>query len=331
MNHVDEIKSFYAARPENEVPMEDFISEIRDRQKSMGPGVAIEDAGLTAYTAPAGLSLSPGCRACKAGTWLCVVVGYRCDAMCRTCPQVSTVARREEPGSFAGIRAEDLHVYSELFGTPRPLPAVGESPLITGIAYTGGEPFLYLDKVAESAAEITRRAPKVYQWAYTNGMAATATSMKRLADAGIRELRFNLLASGFSEAVMSKLPVASDIFERICVEIPAVDPSREFLLERDGLERICEAGATQLNLAELYILTPNAIAEYGTLPLYTYQSFFYGPVRSPAESRRITCSVMEASLGKNLPLVINDCSNDTKHLQIVKKSLNPFLRQVKLG
>lgn len=298
----------------------EFLNEIHRAQREMGDGLVVRDAGLTAHTRTGGISLSLGCEACKAGKWLCLFVGKQCNAKCLNCPQVITPELVDYDESFVGMWMHDAVIYTQLF----------QGNYIDGVSYSGGEPLMYFDKIEPVARAISSTCPGVYQWLYTNGILVDEGKLQRMRDVGISEIRFNLTATHFKPRVMRKLELACKYIDRVTVEVPSIPETWEHLIEQGKIDVLEDSGVSQLNLAELYLLTPKAWETWGDYELYTYNSNFY-KAESPVFSRRITCAIMKYAIEHNLNILVNDCSNDTKHLQAAKRNLNPLLRQTGTG
>jgi pyruvate formate-lyase activating enzyme-like uncharacterized protein len=293
-----------------------FRKSIRILQQQLAEHLVMADAGLTVYTKTAGIALSKGCQACKAGRWLCVMLGYRCNASCAFCPQLRTAEITPPEGAFATMWMHDVQTYAELF----------QQDHVSGISYVGGEPLLYLDKVLDVAAKITVKCPGIYQWIYTNGILAGENAFARLRDAGISEIRFNLAASDFADGVMEKVRAAKAYFRRVTVEVPSTADTHRQLVQNGKAALLARYGVTQLNLAELLLVTPKAWQTYGGGQVYTYSSLFFGQLAVPVFSRNITYAIMRHVVDSGIDLLVNDCSHETKDLQIIKKNMNPFLR-----
>ena len=68
---------------------------------------------------------------------------------------------------------------------------------ITGISFSGGEPFVDAPKLFEWVAWFKNLYPDKYYWVYTNGLLADDGKLRGLAELGIDEIRFNLAATGY--------------------------------------------------------------------------------------------------------------------------------------
>ena len=122
---------------------------------------------------------------------------------------------------------------------------------------------------------------------------------------------------------MRKLPIARKYFKRLTVEVPSLKETYKYLVENKLIHRLQEYGVDQLNLAELH-LNVNNYKSYIDLPAYIYRSFYFSGL-SPIESRVLTYRIIKYAVQNKIKMVINDCSNDIKHLQILRRSMNPLL------
>jgi len=292
----------------------EVLNRIYAIQQELKEGLIIEDAGLTAYTKGVN-PLSPGCKTCKEGTWLCLFSGYHCNLQCSYCPQKNE-GMQDHTKSFVNIWTEDIKTYLSLFGGLH----------IKGVGYSGGEPFMYLPKILDVANFIKKEKPSIYQWIYTNGLLVTEDSMKEAQDAGISEIRFHISASDFSEEVISKMKKASKIFDKVTTENPSVEKVRDYFVDNSGLRIMEDCGVTQLNLAETYFTNGNGDG-YSIDEKYWYNTHF-SHAESLIASRFWTYEIIRKAIETKSNITVNDCSNDAKFLQLMKKKMNPILQHI---
>lgn len=230
--------------------------------------------------------LSPGCVLCGTGGWSCLFVNGICNARCFYCP--AEQRSRSKPMT-AGIEFENPQEYVDYV----------EKLGIRGVGLSGGEPFLTLDRTLAFASRLKRRFGEgLYLWLYTNGIAATEEGLKRLADAGLDEIRFDLTAVGYDT---SKLYLASRIIDRVTVEIPAIPEDHE-RLERLVLE-LPDAGVRHLNLHQLRVTSYNC----GRLMERGY-TFLHGEQVTVLESELTALRVLVNAKKTGSGLPINYCS-----------------------
>jgi pyruvate formate-lyase activating enzyme-like uncharacterized protein len=262
--------------------------EIRD--------LHVEAGGEVVYLG----ALSPGCRACKDGTWDCVFTTMRCNLNCAFCCSPHAIAP-DYTGSAFGA-------------TPEEITANYARTHITGISFSGGDPFTDTERLFDWIARFKQRRPDEYYWLYTNGLLATEEHVRRLTVLGIDEIRFNLAATGYDHpTVLQNLATAAHYIPTITVEIPVIPKDADKLLS--CLVEWCTRGVRFLNLHEL-LYEPGSNA--ATLP-GTRLAVITGDGHRTAidpESRMITLAVMQAVQREGLPLAVNDCSLQSKLRQL---------------
>lgn len=291
----------------------EFLTSIKNRQIKLGDNLEYLNHGLSPFSnIYPNNSLSPGCKACKNGTWWCVYVGYKCNANCWYCPQGSSEFKENQtdhPEGFQHLWIEDVKMCLKNV----------KPKTITGLSYSGGEPFLYLDKINNFSKYIKKEYPDIYQWVYTNGILVTEDKLKELKDSGIDEIRFHIGATECSIDIINKLKYASKIINRVTIETPAMPNIREFLINQNGLELIVDYGVTQLNLSELYFVSSDQYKDY---TLYTYSSIIRGSHISPIISRMVTYDIIEYAVENKFNIVCNDCSHESRDAQLLTRELN---------
>ena len=290
-----------------------YLKVIHERQEKIKDRLFFLNNGLSIYSNNTDLDLSPGCKSCKSGTWWCLYVGYKCNLDCWYCPQGKKEVKEnkiDHPNAMQHLWIDDIKIA---------LKSV-EKGTINGISYSGGEPFLYLEKIEEMASFINENfGDSIYQWIYTNGLLVTEDKIKKLKDLNIKEIRFHIGASDCNPQVIEKLKYSSKIL-RTTIETPSLPIIKDFLINNDGFKKIIDYGVTQLNLSELYFVQNNEIIDKYTK--YIYSSMFRGTHESPIISRLITYDIIEYALENNLKIIINDCSHESRDAQILTRELN---------
>lgn len=270
----------------------------------------IRDHGYTVLTKTTPqIELSKGCAACKSGGWLCVFVGYVCNANCPFCPQ-------DEINRHA-IDGKIQNSYGNSYELKYLIASVGEK--LKGISYSGGEPLLYLDKVLDLAKYVNENRPDVYQWIYTNGILVDEDILHKLKSVGINEVRFNLAATNFNEEIIAKLPLVKEIIGKVTVEIPAV-PEIRCLLQDNMLERLVENGVEQLNLAELSIVNARTADTYCKNAKVACH-FQRGSALCLAESTDIFYEIVDYVQKNNINVLLNHCDHNAKMIQAISKDI----------
>ncbi len=273
------------------------------------PNLTIENDGEAVYLG----QLSPGCLACKNGTWDCVFTTMRCNLNCNFCCSPHIVAKDFEGSGFGSSPEQIMENHSKT--------------TITGISFSGGEPFVHTQKLFDWISRFKKQLPQKYTWLYTNGVLITRTDLQQLQKLGIDEIRFNLAATGYNNSrVLKNLACAAQLIPNVTVENPAIPEHAEKILA--NLEVWASLGVRYLNLHELmYEEGTNAASMPGLRCAILLKDGHRTDVNP--ESRFLTLTVMKKVQGDNLPLSVNDCSMQSKIRQLRgrRRSLAPFLKE----
>jgi len=273
------------------VAISDFLrTKIKDK-------IEVSDFGAT--ITQKGKKLSTGCYACKSGSWICIYIGVSCNLKCLFCPQISRHSEKEFIWANGGN--DDIHSTEDL------KRVLDKNKRITGISFSGGEPFLYLDKVKEWLEFINKNYAdlNLYKWIYTNGTKVTKEKCLMLKANGINEIRFNLAATNYSDKIIKKIEYCKKIFDKICVEVP-VEPWRvDKLIE--SLPKLDKIGLDYLNLHELSVCNDNRdrlITGGYVDPRLLYQSGEEHYLPSIIDTHKVINYIED----NNLNIIYNDCS-----------------------
>ena len=237
-------------------------------------------------------SLSPGCRCCGDGGWSCLIIHGRCNGRCFYCP---TAQDDDGPPVTNGLS----------FTTPEEYAAYVVTLGFSGVSISGGEPLLTPELTLAYLAALRKRCgDDLHLWLYTNGTMLTPDLCRRLRDAGLNEIRFDLGAVRYN---LKKLRLAVGCIPTVSVEIPAV-PEDEQLL-RVKMVEMAQAGVNHLNLHQMR-LTP-----YNFVPMtergYT---FLNGDKVMVMESELTALRTVRFGLEQGIPLPVNYCSFPYKRL-----------------
>jgi len=219
------------------------------------------------------------------------------------------------PEEFAG---------SAFGSTPQEISANHLRTRLTGISFSGGEPFLEPDKLLAWVAAFTHQFPEKYYWVYTNGLLTERAVLCRLGELGLQEIRFNTAATGYDHSqVLQAIEIAAQYLPHITVEIPAIPGQARKLLA--CLSLWAGRGVRFLNLHELiYEPGTNAASLPGLRQILMTPDGHrteYNP-----ESRLLTRQVIKSVRQSGLPLSVNDCSMQSKLCQVRgrRRSLAPL-------
>ena len=273
----------------------EYINNIRRRivpdarEKHYGSYMSFDDKAI-----------SPGCMACKTGSWLCVFVGTKCNATCPHCPNPN-VNGKKDIMEASGFGEADFDRIEEILG----------SGLFTGVGISGGEPLLYLDKTVELTRRIKRSFPQLYVWNYTNGILATEKNLERLAKAGIDEIRFDLAAERYSERTLANMERATKIIPSVGIEVPVLTDMQDDLLR--AVDLADAAGVKYINLHDLYV--NDAMYKNGAGAYIRSYDPVSGVQRDIVHSAPLIYGVVRHIKDNSLNIVPNDCTLINMQLQ----------------
>lgn len=186
-------------------------------------------------------SLSRGCEICAAGKWSCLFISGVCNAKCFFCPapQDQDDIPTSQMKSFN--TSQEYVDYINMFG-------------FKGVAFSGGEPLLNASKTIEYIKAIRIKCdPEIWIWVYTNGLSGTRDIYKKLHEAGVNEIRFNLCATNYNVDILKD---AVPFIAKVTVEIPVVPEDFEKL--KLLIPQLIKAGVSNLNIHELRLTQHNA-------------------------------------------------------------------------
>lgn len=191
-------------------------------------------------TKPYYKQISNGCKLCGLGQWSCLFITGKCNAACFYCP--------------APQQKDHLPTTQNLsFANPAAFAEYVKHFRFKGVSFSGGEPLLQFDRTLDYLKQVRRKCnPETYVWMYTNGILAETQKFRKLAAAGINEVRFDIGATAFR---LDKIAAAKGIVPVITIEIPAVPEELERL--KKLLPEMVKAGVSNLNLHQLRLTQHN--------------------------------------------------------------------------
>ena len=278
--------------------------EIIDAERTKVPGLEIRDDGATVILNDK--QLSKGCQACKTGAWICIYIGPNCNLSCDYCPQDDSRHTTKKDrvwvngGNFSyadDVKLEDIDWIIE------------KNPQIKGISFSGGEPFMYFDRVVEWAKYLAKY-PHIYKWIYTNGTLPTEAQFKTLAKIGVNEIRFDGAATEYSDKTIEKIKLARKYFEFICVETPALpwltDKLHSFLSQLKNELDYLNLHTLQINRQ---LNWPRLLRNHSELnDALTYKDSRSGREES-LQSLLETYKTIRHIQENKLDIIVNDCGN----------------------
>lgn len=276
--------------------------------RKLVPEAHIEANGEALYLG----ALSPGCRACKEGTWDCVFITMRCHLDCPFCYSPHAIAQ-DYIGSVFGT-------------TPAQIAANHARTHITGIGFSGGEPFLEPQTLFDWIGWFKGNTPDKYYWVYTNGLLADEHHLRQLKELGVDEIRFNMAATGYQHpTVLKHLAAAVRLIPTVSIEIPAIPEHADRLLScLSGWDAM---GIRFLNLHELlYEPGTNSASLPGPRQAVVMPDGHHSAIHPG--SRALTLTVMRTVQEHGLSLSVNDCSLQGKlgQLRGRRQSIAPLVK-----
>jgi len=276
------------------------ISDIRIRQKNI-PGLRQDELGYIAIWGQE--ELTPGCKACLSGRWTQLRTTSRCNLNCSFCYYFvgNNIPHVE-------IIPPDIYLINNRFFTESDIKLLFEvqaEKYLSGVAWLHFEPLLELEKILPLMKFIHRKG--YHQWLYTNGVYATQESLKKLADAGLNEIRFNLAATNCSNQAIKNMRVARRYFKYLCIESPMFTEFYNSFLKKKN--SILDTGVDHIHFAELQLFpkTKDNFKQEGII--YRYRKGYVSTIRS----RQLTYNIFAiAAKEKWKNILLHDCSNETK-------------------
>ena len=237
-------------------------------------------------TKPFYRQISKGCSLCGQGTWSCLFITGKCNAKCFYCP-----TSQESDGIPT---SQNLH-----FETPESYAEYINYFKFKGVSFSGGEPLLFFDRTLQYLEQIRKDcSPDIYIWMYTNGILADEEKFRKLAAAGLNEVRFDIGATNFS---LKNIAFARGIIPNITIEIPAVPEEKEKL--KQLLPEMIKAGVTNLNLHQLRLTKYNA----PKLLKHNY-TFIHAEQPVVLESELAALEILDFARENKFVIGINYCS-----------------------
>ncbi len=281
---VNKNKTDFSAYPEiTWLNISRAVEAQKKRDKLTGK---LNKSWLFKETKPYYKQISDGCRKCGEGTWSCLFITGKCNANCFYCPAPQNT---DGVPTSQNLQFETPEAYSEYINQFN----------FKGVSFSGGEPLLYFDRTLQYLGSIRKNcSPDIYIWMYTNGILADEDKFRRLAAAGLNEVRFDIGATNFK---LNRIAFAKGIIPNITVEIPAVPEEKEKI--KKLLPAMIDAGVTNLNLHQLRLTKHNA-------PKLVKRNYTYIHAEQPIvlESELAALEIVNHAKENKLEIGINYCS-----------------------
>lgn len=247
-----------------------------------------------------------GCVSCLFGDGLGGIrKTHKCNLLCKFCYYHDNIDTQEIIPDGMWEIGETLF-YEEDIDL---LLSIQKKP--SGIAYVYLEPFLEIDKYYGIIKKLSDAG--IYQHMYTNGSLCTRENLKKLGEAGLNELRFNLGAVKCSDQVIEYMAIAKEYIPMVGIETPMTPEFYEAFQEKKDM--ILKTGIDFMNCAELHFGEDN-INNYVGERMYVARRGYI----SPLWSREITLKLMKQACDEKWGIVVHDCSNHTKYSRELNKN-----------
>lgn len=246
----------------------------------------LDDNWLFKNTKPFYRQISNGCSICGKGKWSCLFITGKCNAGCFYCP---TSQLTDETPTSQNLHFDTAQAYAEYINHFK----------FEGVSFSGGEPLLYFERTLEYLQEVRKScSPDIYIWMYTNGILADEEKLRKLADAGLNEVRFDIGATAYK---LDKISFAKELIPNITIEIPAIPEEKEKI--KQLLPEMIKAGVTNLNLHQLRLTKHNA-------PKLLKHNYTYIHAEQPIvlESELAALEILNYAKSNQVEIGINYCS-----------------------
>lgn len=239
---------------------------------------------------------------CQEGRWLCIFLTYKCNATCH----------------FCSAPFKDDRIYSDFGSTKEGILGYLTGNNFRGISFSGGDPFLVFERLMEWLAYFKNRLPDYYYWVYTNGLAADNRKIKKLAEAGMDEIRFNIAASGYvSENVWKSIAEARKNFRFVSVEVPSI--AKDARLLKNAMENLEIYGVDYLNLHDYILSESDTESQCEKSLKFTLNKSIN--LKYALSSRLNTMDIQDHAKEKGYHYHINHCSMEKKEIQMNRRRL----------
>ncbi len=250
----------------------------------------------------------PGCISCLFGDGLGGIrKTHTCNLSCKFCYYHDSLEEVEAIPEGMWDIGEELYEEDDI----DLLLSIQKKP--SGVAYVYLEPFMEIEKYYNIVEKFSKAG--IHQHMYTNGTLCNEENLKKLSEAGLDELRFNLNATEISDKVIENMRISRKYFKWVGIETPMTPQFyKDFMSKKD---EILSIGLDFMNCAELHLGSDN-LNNYIGEKLYTYRNGYL----SPLWSRRTTLKFMEVAALEGWDMLIHDCSNHTKYAREINKMKN---------
>ncbi len=198
------------------------------------------------------------------------------------------------------------------------------------IGLTGGEPLLNLDDSIAFLERAGELFPDAHKRMYTSGDLLTSDGAKRLAQAGLDEIRFSIKQddpSQLRETVLDNMKMAADYIKDVVVEMPIVPGTKEVM--KDWMRRFAQNGIKGMNLLE-FCFPFHSWEEFHKRgfklknpPFDEMFDYGYSGGLAVAGSEELALELMVWALDEGLGFGLHYCSLENKHRSEIRQMNEP--------
>lgn len=198
------------------------------------------------------------------------------------------------------------------------------------IGLTGGEPLLNLDDSIAFLKRAGELFPNAHKRMYTSGDLLTSDGAKRLAQAGLDEIRFSVKQDDpnqLRETVLDNMKMAASYIKDVVVEMPIVPGTKEVM--KDWMRRFAQNGIKGMNLLE-FCFPFHSWEEFDkrgfTLKNPPFDEMFdygYSGGLAVAGSEELAFELMVWALDEGLGFGLHYCSLENKHRSEIRQMNEP--------
>ena len=198
------------------------------------------------------------------------------------------------------------------------------------IGLTGGEPLLNLDDSIAFLKRAGELFPNAHKRMYTSGDLLTSDGAKRLAQAGLDEIRFSVKQDDpnqLRETVLDNMKMAASYIKDVVVEMPIVPDTKEVM--KDWMRRFAQNGIKGMNLLE-FCFPFHSWEEFDkrgfTLKNPPFDEMFdygYSGGLAVAGSEELAFELMVWALDEGLGFGLHYCSLENKHRSEIRQMNEP--------
>jgi pyruvate formate-lyase activating enzyme-like uncharacterized protein len=182
--------------------------------------------------------ISPSCEHCRTGDGSSTfIISLKCNRDCFFC------VNKDQP-AFPKRHDDSYDIIKQFNKAGRKYDKMKSA------AITGGEPLLFPDECVDFINYIRKRDENIETRIYTNGDLAEEKILKRLAEAGLAEIRFGLKTDNgrYTEKALNNLETAAKYIPRTMVEIPIIPGELE--KAEKLMDRLEDIGVYGINILE---------------------------------------------------------------------------------